>query len=62
MRGRLAALDHGRMDPVPARYTIRINGHLGDAMLSAFPALARSTTARTSCSPGSWTRRHYTAS
>ena len=40
MRGHLAALDHGRMDPVPARYTIRINGHLGATMLSAFPALA----------------------
>ena len=40
MRGHLAALDHGRMDPAPARYTIRINGHLGATMLSAFPALA----------------------
>ena len=28
------------MDPAPARYTIRINGHLGATMLSAFPALA----------------------
>jgi hypothetical protein len=28
------------MDPVPARYTIRINGHLGATLLSAFPALA----------------------
>ena len=27
------------MDPVPARYLIRINGHLGATMLSAFPAL-----------------------
>ena len=27
------------MDPVPARYLIRINGHLGATVLSAFPAL-----------------------
>src|SRR6266487_2697603 len=40
MRGHLPALDHGRMDPAPARYVIRINGHLGATMLSAFPALA----------------------
>ena len=40
MRGHLPALDHGCMDPAPARYMIRINGHLGATMLSAFPALA----------------------
>src|SRR5260370_9527976 len=40
MRGHLPALDHGRMDPAPARYVIRINGHLGATVLSAFPALA----------------------
>jgi hypothetical protein len=40
MRPNLPALDHGRMDLVPARYMIRINGHLGATMLSAFPALA----------------------
>ena len=28
------------MDPESARYTIRINGHLGATVLSAFPALA----------------------
>ena len=28
------------MDPAPVHYTIRINGHLGPVMLSAFPALA----------------------
>lgn len=28
------------MDPRPARYAIRIHGHLGATMLSAFPALA----------------------
>ena len=28
------------MDPTPARYTIRIHGHLGATVLSAFPALA----------------------
>ncbi len=40
MRGHLPALDNGHMDPAPARYVIRINGHLGGTMLSAFPALA----------------------
>ena len=28
------------MDLVPALYTIRINGHLGATVLSAFPAMA----------------------
>jgi hypothetical protein len=28
------------MDPAPAPYTIRINGHLGATVLSAFPAMA----------------------
>jgi hypothetical protein len=28
------------MDPGPALYTIRIDGHLGATMVSAFPALA----------------------
>ena len=27
------------MDPAPARYAIRIHGHLGATLLSAFPAL-----------------------
>ena len=40
MRGHLPALDHGRMDLEPARYVIRIDGHLGAAVLSAFPAMA----------------------
>jgi hypothetical protein len=35
----LAAPDHGLMDPAPARYVIRIHGHLGTTVLSAFPAL-----------------------
>jgi hypothetical protein len=39
MRVHLAPLDHGVMDPAPARYAIRINGHLGATVLSAFPAL-----------------------
>jgi hypothetical protein len=39
MRVHLAALNHGVMDPAPARYTIRINGHLGATALSAFPAM-----------------------
>ena len=40
MRSHLPALDHGVMDPAPASYMIRINGHLGATVLSAFPALA----------------------
>jgi hypothetical protein len=28
------------MDPASARYTIRIKGHLGATLLSAFPAMA----------------------
>jgi hypothetical protein len=39
MRTYLPVPDHGRMDPAPARYMIRINGHLGATVLSAFPAL-----------------------
>jgi hypothetical protein len=37
MRGHLAPPHYGGMDP--ARYMIRINGHLGVTLLSAFPAL-----------------------
>jgi hypothetical protein len=40
MRGHLPALDHGVMDAAPAPYMIRIHGHLGATVLSAFPALA----------------------
>ena len=40
MRVHLQALDHGFMDPAPALYTIRIRGHLGATLLSAFPAMA----------------------
>jgi hypothetical protein len=39
MRGHLPARDHGGMDPAPALYVIRINGHLGATVLSAFPAM-----------------------
>ncbi len=39
MSAHLPALDHGLMDPASARYAIRIHGHLGATMLSAFPAL-----------------------
>jgi hypothetical protein len=35
----LPAFDDGSMDPAPALYTIRINGHLGATVLSAFPAM-----------------------
>ena len=40
MRCHLPVLNHGVMDPEPARYVIRINGHLGATVLSAFPAMA----------------------
>ena len=40
MQRNLPALDHGHMDPAPCPYVIRINGHLGTTLLSAFPALA----------------------
>ena len=40
MRIHLPVLNHGVMNPAPARYVIRIKGHLGATMLSAFPVLA----------------------
>jgi epsilon-lactone hydrolase len=40
IRGHLPARDHGVMDPASVPYMIRINGHLGATVLSAFPALA----------------------
>jgi hypothetical protein len=40
MRRHLPAGDHGVMDQEPALYIIRINGHLGATLLSAFPAMA----------------------
>jgi hypothetical protein len=40
VRGHLPARDHGLVHPAPAPYMIRINGHLGATVLSAFPALA----------------------
>ena len=39
MRVHLPALDHGFMDPAPVLYAIRIHGHLGATVLSAFPTL-----------------------
>jgi hypothetical protein len=39
MRSHLAAADDGSMAPAAARYKIRINGLLGETLLSAFPAL-----------------------
>ena len=36
----LVALDDCSMDPASARYMIRINGHLGATLLSAFPVMA----------------------
>ena len=32
-------MTHGVIDPTPIRYAIRIHGHLGATVLSAFPAL-----------------------
>ena len=37
MRVHLPVLNHGVMDPAPARYVIRINGHLGATVLSGVP-------------------------
>jgi hypothetical protein len=39
MRIHLPTPDRGVMDPAPVRYAIRIHGHLGATVLSAFPAL-----------------------
>jgi hypothetical protein len=39
IRGHLPGRDDGLMDPAPAPYLIRINGHLCATQLSAFPAL-----------------------
>jgi hypothetical protein len=39
MRIHLPALDHRLMDPAPTLYAIRIHGHLGATVLSAFPEL-----------------------
>jgi len=39
MRVHLPAPDHGLMDPAPTLYAIRIRGHLGATVLSAFPSL-----------------------
>jgi len=47
----LISLNHGfmigLMDPVPARYAIRVNGHLGATTLSASRRWRRTCTART---------------
>jgi hypothetical protein len=39
MRAHLATPDDLVMGPASATYTIRVNGHLGATLLSAFPAL-----------------------
>jgi hypothetical protein len=39
MRFHPPARDDSVMDPTPAPYMIRINGHLGATVLSAFPAM-----------------------
>jgi hypothetical protein len=39
MRRHLPTLDHAVMDSTSVLYSIRIRGHLGDTLLSAFPAL-----------------------
>jgi hypothetical protein len=40
MTGHLAGMDDQCMGPASAKYVIRINGHLGATLLSAFPAMA----------------------
>ena len=40
MRTHLTAANHGAMGPACASYVIRIKGHLGPTLLSAFPAMA----------------------
>ena len=40
MRTHLVTLDDRCMGPASAAYVIRINGHLGATVLSAFPAMA----------------------
>jgi hypothetical protein len=40
MRTHLVTPDHSWMGPASARYTIRIDGHLGAMLLSAFPTMA----------------------
>ena len=40
MRVHLLIFNHDVMDPAPARYVIRISGHLGATVLLAFPGLA----------------------
>src|ERR1700756_3876280 len=40
MRPHLPAFDHAGMDAAPALYTIRVNGHLGAIVLSAFPSMS----------------------
>jgi hypothetical protein len=39
MRFHLPARDHVAMDWAPALYTIRVDGHLGVTVLSAFPGM-----------------------
>ena len=39
MLGHLTAPDHGPMSDDPVLYQIRVNGHLGPTLLTAFPAL-----------------------
>jgi hypothetical protein len=40
------------MDPASARYLIRVNGHLGATLLSAFPAMAWERQGRTTVLTG----------
>ena len=39
MTPHLPASNDGGMDPAPTRYAIRIHGHLGAMVLSAFPTM-----------------------
>ena len=40
MRSHLVTQDYRRMEAASARYVIRIKGHLGATLLSAFPAMS----------------------
>jgi hypothetical protein len=61
MRSHLPARDHRAMDPAPVPYMIRIHGHLGATVLSAFPALAPQHQGAHTCSPACWTTPHCMA-
>lgn len=62
MRGHLPAPHHGRMDPGPTRYTIRINGTSALHCYRLSPLWPCGGTAPAPCSPACWTSPHSSAS